>query len=277
MNLVEVIIVMGLGEVGKPLYEIIKASTTIFSVYGYDIKDSISPYKLDELPKNPDYLHIAYPYSEYFVEDTLKYVESLKPRRLVIHSTVIPQTTHTLYERTKIPVAYSPVRGKHPNIKRHLMFWSKWISSYPTEEVQSFAEHLLKIGFNVKIAENPETLELAKLFETTYRAIMIAAWQEIHRLSVRFHADLSKIAEFIAEGHEVLHDRPVFYPDYIGGHCLIPNTKLLATIDHNNTLFNFVLKSNEERLEELKDEKVKREVEALKKIAFRLIPSWYFE
>jgi hypothetical protein len=34
---------------------------------------------------------------------------------------------------------------------------------------------------------------------------------------------MSGIAEFIAEVREVLGEKPVFYPDYIGSHCLIPN------------------------------------------------------
>jgi hypothetical protein len=42
---------------------------------------------------------------------------------------------------------------------------------------------------------------------------------------------MSEIAKFIAKVHEVLGEKPVFYPDYIGGHCLIPNTKMLDSID----------------------------------------------
>lgn len=34
---------------------------------------------------------------------------------------------------------------------------------------------------------------------------------------------MSGIAEFIAEVHEVLGEKPVFYPDYIGGP--LPNTQ----------------------------------------------------
>jgi len=73
----------------------------------------------------------------------------------------------------------------------------------------------------------------------------------------KFNGELVEIAEFIAEVHEVLRDRSVLYPDYIGGHCLILNTRLLHPIDPN-TVWRFVLESNEKRLEELKDEKVKK-------------------
>ena len=271
----EAVIVIGLGEVGRSLYEILKASNA-YVVYGYDVRSDISPNKLEELPRNVDYLHIAYPYTERFFEYTMEYFKLLKPKKLIIHSTVLPGTTRAIHEKTEMPTAYSPVRGKHPNLKRHMMFWPKWVSAYPLEDVKVFADHLSKAGFKVEIARNPETLELAKLFETVYRAIMIASWQEIHRLALKYNAELAEIAEFIAEVHEVLRDRPVFYPDYIGGHCLVPNTRLLDSIDPN-TVWRFVLERNEKRLEELKDEKVKRDVEAVKRIFTRLFPAWYLE
>jgi len=271
----EMVIVIGLGEVGKPLYQILKASNT-FMVYGYDARSEISPNKLEELPGNADFLQIAYPYTEHFIEFTMRYVEQLRPKRIIIHSTVLPGTTRIIHEKTRLSIAYSPVRGKHPHLKRHMMFWPKWVSSYPLEDTEVFVEHLAKAGFKVKTARNPETLELAKLFETAYRAVMIATWQEIHRLSLKYNAELAGIAEFIAEVHEILHDRPVFYPDYIGGHCLIPNARLLDSIDPD-TIWRFVLESNEKRPRELEDENVKKDIVAVKKISVRSLPSWYFE
>jgi len=270
----ESVIVLGLGEVGRPLYEIIRSSG-LYRVCGYDIRKDVSPCEFKDLPDDPDYIHVTYPYSKDFVDNTLSYINMLRPKKIIIHSTVAPGTTRAIYEKTGVPTAYSPVRGKHPNLKRHMMFWPKWVSAYPSEKISLFADHLSKIGFVVKIAKNPETLELAKLFETAYRALMIAAWQEIHRLSRRYKADLTDIAEFIAEVHEVLKDRPVFYPDYIGGHCLIPNTEILDSIDPD-TIWRFILESNRRRLEEIKEEDIKKEIEELKKISSKLIPTWYF-
>jgi hypothetical protein len=94
---------------------------------------------------------------------------------------------------------------------------------------------------------------------------MITAWQEIHRVSRRFNAMLNEISEFIAEVHEVLGDRPILYPDYIGDQCLIPNTRLLNTIDPNNS-WKFILESYEKRLEELKNNAVRKEIDDLKNI-----------
>jgi len=49
------VIFIGLGEVGKTLYEILKASNT-YMVYEYDVRSEISPNKLEELPRNAQYL-----------------------------------------------------------------------------------------------------------------------------------------------------------------------------------------------------------------------------
>ena len=72
-----------------------------------------------------------------------------------------------------------------------------------------------------------------------------------------------KIAEFIGEVHEVLKDRPIYWPDVIGGHCLIPNTKLLLS-EYRSKLLEYILESNEKRIEELKNEELRKEVEKLK-------------
>jgi hypothetical protein len=69
---------------------------------------------------------------------------------------------------------------------------------------------------------------------------------------------------------------PYFYPGYIGGHCLIPNIRLLNTIDSNN-LWKFILESNEKRLEELKNNAVRKEIDDIKNITKRFTPNWYFE
>ena len=87
---------------------------------------------------------------------------------------------------------------------------------------------------------------------------------------------LNEISEFIAEVYEVLGDRPILYPSYIGSHCLIPNTRLLTTIDSNN-LWKFILESNEKRLEELKNNAVRKEIDDVKNITKRFTPNWYFE
>ena len=270
----EKILIIGLGEVGRPLYEIL--SEKFVDVYGYDSDRSKTIHELKAIPKPIEIMHIAYPYTGgEFIDSTINYIRSFNPRLVIIHSSIPPRTTRLIQSKTNSIIAYSPVRGKHPNLKEHLRFWTKWISAVNQAGIELAKRHLEEAGFKVKVAKDPESLELAKLWETIYRAAMIACWQEIHRISKDLGADIKVIAEFIQEVHEVLGDRPLYYPDVIGGHCLIPNTRILAEIVDSD-LLSFILKSNELRSEEIKDPKIAEEVEALKEIWKKLIPRSYY-
>ena len=270
------VLVVGLGEIGRPLYEIFSESRR-FNVYGYDIDPSKSINEYDELPKPVDFLHIAIPFSDKFIDIAINYAEEFRPRLIFIHSTIAPGTIRKINDEIKIPIAYTPVRGKHPKIRRHLLFWTKWVTVLPLSQLEEAVEHLRSVGFKVKSYMGPpESLELAKLWETIYRAVMIASWQEIHRIARRFGADIEAIAEFVGEVHEVLRDRPVYYPDYIGGHCLIPNTEILRSV-FPSKLFDFIIESNEKRREEIRRNDVREEIEKVKNVALRLTNVEYYE
>lgn len=266
--------VIGLGEVGRSLYEIV-LEAGCYEVYGLDVDPEKTIDRFQDAPKNIDYIHVCYPYSEDFISETLKYIGMYNPKSLIIHSTVPPGTSRTIYERSRVTIGYSPVRGRHPRLKDHLRFWSKWLSVIPSDQQSTMRKHLEKLGFKVRVCDDPETLELAKLFETVYRALMIAFWQEAHRITLKHGGDIGVIADFIGEVHEVLRDRPVYYPGHIGGHCLIPNTKILDSIEPN-PLWKFIIESNEKRMLELEEDRVREDVEKVKKIWLKLVPEWYF-
>ncbi len=272
------VLVVGLGEVGSAVYRLAEASG-VFELYGYDLDESRSVHRLDEIPSPLDYLHIAIPFSEpgSFLDAVRFYVERFRPRLVLVHSTVAPGTTRMLWRRLGVSVAYTPVRGKHPCIEEHLRFWPKWVAALPREALADAASHLEAMGLRVRRCEcDPESLELAKLWETVYRAAMIAAWQEVHRMALRFGADVGIVAEFVGEVHEVLRDRPVYYPGVIGGHCLIPNTRILRSL-YPSKLLDFILESNELRTREVLDPRVEEGVTAVQRVAEKLIVRDYFE
>jgi UDP-N-acetyl-D-mannosaminuronate dehydrogenase len=125
-------------------------------------------------------------------------------------------------------------------------------------------ENTEKLGLKVKILKSPSETELAKLFDTTYRAWMIACFQEMHRISRHFGADFDHVVEFLENTHRVRLDRPVMFPGVIGGHCIIPNVRLLQK-SYDSEFLRLILESNERLREEIKDESVKREIEKIKK------------
>lgn len=269
------VLVIGLGEVGRPLYEIL--SEKFSNVYGYDVDSNKTVNSLEGVKCPVGTLHIAYPFKDLnqFVDATLGYITMLNPSLVIIHSTVALGTTRAVQSRTSSKVAYSPVRGKHPLMKDHMAFWTKWVAAVNHDALNNAKEHLERAGFKVRASQEPESLELAKLWETVYRTIMIASWHEVHRIAMRFGADLDTVAEFVSEVHEVLKDRPIYYPDVIGGHCLIQNTEILFR-QTGSRLLELVLESNRKRAEEVMDEKVLEGIEKLKRIWLRYAPRSYY-
>jgi len=200
------------------------------------------------------------------VDTVAKYIEEHKPRLVVINSTVPPGTTMNVSEGCKYLVAHSPSRGVHKDaehMKWEMKRWTKYVGGANTAAAQAACGHFKKLGLKVKILKSCSETELAKLFETTYRAWMIACFQEMHRISRAFGADFDETIDFLEDTHRVRFDRPVMFPGVIGGHCLIPNTELLLEVCDSEFL-RLILESNEKRKQEIKDKGIQAEAQKVK-------------
>ena len=267
----EKVLVVGLGEVGLPLYELLMESER-FVVYGFDIDEE----KMREvgqsrsgLPSEVDVMHVCIPCfsRDEFVDVVVGYVERFKPKLVIINSTVPPGTTQKVHGRCDCHVAHSPVRGVHKSLehmKWELKRWTKYVGGADAEATEVSRKHFEKIGLRTKVLKSCAETELAKLFETTYRAWMIVCFQEMHRISRHFGADFDNVVDFLEDTHRVRFDRPVMFPDIIGGHCLIPNTELLLK-SYDSEFLRLILESNEKRKEEVKDESIKTEIDKVKR------------
>jgi len=266
-----VVLVVGLGEVGRPLLELLRESEK-FAVYGWDIdKKKMQGVQQGDLPKEVDVLHICYPCrdQETFVKTTVNNVRQFRPELTIINSTVPPGTTEKVYTISGGCMVHSPVRGMHKSregMKRYLLFLIKYIGGVDEESVRLARKHFEDLGLKTKVLNSPVETELAKLFETTYRAWMIACFQEMHRISRRFGADFDDVADFLEDDHRIRFDRPIHFPGVIGGHCLIPNIELLLK-SYDSKFLRLILESNDERKEEIRDKDVRREVERVRRRA----------
>jgi len=140
--------------------------------------------------------------------------------------------------------------------------WSKYVGGVDSKSTESTCRHFKKAGFRVKQLKSSKESEFAKLFETTYRAWMIACFQEMHRISRTFGADFNDLVDFLEDTHLIRLDRPIMFPGFIGGHCLIPNTELLLQ-SYDSEFLQLLLKSNQKRKVELKDKIVQKEVDEI--------------
>jgi UDP-N-acetyl-D-mannosaminuronate dehydrogenase len=269
------VLIVGLGEVGNTLFNLFRESGR-FEVYGFDLdrKRMREITGTSELPKTVGVMHVCYPCTrqETFVQTTSDYIRKIEPKLTIIESTVPPGTTQKIYEITRLPLVDSPIRGMHESLetmKRDILFWSKYVGGTTKESAKTARKHFEKLGLKVKILRSPMETELAKLFETTYRAWMIACFQEMHRISKHFRADFNEVVDMLEDIHRARLNKPIHYPDVIGGHCLIPNTELLLTA-YDSKFLRLILKSNEKRKKEIGDKAVRVDIEKVKRRADNL-------
>ena len=229
----EIVIVIGLGEIGKPLFEVIKEK---YETYGIDKKEK-------EVEGPCDIMHICYPYEiDDFIQTTINYIEKYQPNLTVINSTILPGTTRQIYNSTEKLIVHSPIRGKHRKMKEELLHYTKYIGGVTKEASTLTAKHFNTLGMKTKVLDSPETTELAKLSATTYFGLLIAWAQEVERYCEQLSIDYDQVVSFYKE---IGYLPPVkYFPGEIGGHCIMPNIKILQRIFESDIL-NTIQNSNE--------------------------------
>ena len=264
--------VLGLGEIGTALFSVLKDEEGRFHVYGLDLeKSKMQALNQDEtkLPARIDTMHVCLPCKkpDAFVDTVSSYTERFNPNLVIINSTVPPGTTMKVQQRCRCLVAHSPVRGVHKNpehMKWEIRRWRKYVGGANSKATEAARKHFEKAHLRVKALNSCNETELAKLFETTYRAWMIACFQEMHRITRNIGADFDDVVDFLEDTHRIRLDRPLMYPGFIGGHCLMPNIELLMQ-SYDSEFLRLVIKSNEKRKIEIKDKTVQREADKIAK------------
>ena len=229
----QTIVIVGLGEVGKPLFEIIK---TQHEVFGVDI-DLVAPVK------RCDVMHICFPFRDgKFVAQVGEYIGRYQPALTIVNSTVAPGTSRRIAEESGASVVNSPVRGKHARMREEMLHYTKFIGALDAESGARAAQHFESVGIKAKNLASPEATEIAKLTETTYFGVMIAWAQEVERFCKALGVDYDEVVSFY---EEIKFFPPVKYtPGVIGGHCVMPNIDILLRTFPSG-LLQAIVRSNE--------------------------------
>ena len=210
------VVVVGLGEVGKPLYDLLSGC---YDAVGVDI----GPVKV---PGHVDVMHVCFPFQiSDFIGETARYIERFRPALTIIDSTVAIGTTRAIAARTGAAIVNSPVRGKHARMLAELRKYTKFVGAMSVASGKQAAAHFEHAGLKTKVLSSPEATELAKLTETTYFGVLIAWAQEVER-----YCDLTGAAydEVVSIYDEIAYLPQVrFFPGVIGGHCVMPNIRIL--------------------------------------------------
>lgn len=209
-------LIIGLGEVGMALVKVFKA-------------DGEDKFKDIEAPeKQYNFLHIAFPYSETFIEDVKAYQEKYNPKYTIIHSTV------PIGISKKCNACHSPVRGVHPHLADSILTFKKFVGG---EDCFEIASEFKKYRINCLCVRDSRQTEALKLWETTQYGNFILLNKEIHEFCCKndldFHIIYTLANETYNEGYtkmfrpEVMRPYLKYMEGKIGGHCVRNNAYLL--------------------------------------------------
>jgi hypothetical protein len=226
--------VIGLGETGGPLFEILQEHYGN-DVEGYDIKTTPL---IKILPHDIEVLNITIPYSDKFLDIINVYQDLFNPSLVIVHSTVPIGTTR------QIPNAvHSPILGRHDRMKEDLKTFKKWIGGEKVEEARNY---LQRAGFYCECVSTSEETEALKLMCLAKYGMSIAFAQYCKDIADIYKFPYDDVARWDVNynvGVDEWLQRPILQPPNgpIKGHCVIPNTKILNQ-QHPNPILQEVLK-----------------------------------
>ncbi|TAM82213.1 MAG: hypothetical protein EPN47_09725 [Acidobacteria bacterium] len=226
------VVVVGMGEVGRPLSRILSRS---FECANIDILPV-------DIEKPCSILHICYPFQiPDFVKTTADYISKYQPSLAIINSTVAPGTTRKVQEAVgDQQLAYSPVRGKHVRMEADMLRYKKFVGACRRDALEMALDHFAQAGFKTAPFCTPELAEISKLLETTYLGILIGWAQDVERIASGYGGTFEDVNAFVEE----IDFLPSWtFPGVIGGHCVMPNIAILRSLLESDFL-DAVVKSN---------------------------------
>jgi hypothetical protein len=235
--------ILGYGEIGKSIHRVYDLSKSKWEVAYKDLK-------LFSGCQQCDVLNVTIPYSEEFVDIVCNEIKESKCSWCIIHSTVAPGTTAKIQEQFEfqcpsVNVIHSPIIGVHPNLTIGILTFPKWIGyqGRNTElELSYIIDHFKRMGItNLRFASPCEATEVFKLLDTTYYGMCLTfnaeAEEWLNKISENSKVPLYPVwVEYLKcynHGYEILGMGNVVRPYFnklsmpIGGHCVVPNTKIL--------------------------------------------------
>lgn len=241
--------ILGVGEVGSSILPLVSAKHNAL-IRDID-KDTIGESKLDVL-------HVAIPYSDKFEKIVISNIKRNDPDLTIIESTLPMGIAENIYKAIKKPLVHSPVRGFHTTMVKDLKKFVKFIGPADKISGKKAKDYYRSIGVNAQILNSTRETEMGKLLDTTYYAVCIAWHQEMERFCRKFNVDFDQAVTMFNktynEGYKKTKPhviRPVLTPGFIGGHCLMPNIKLLKK-NFKSDFLKVIEQSNLKKQKEIK-------------------------
>lgn len=215
-------LLIGAGEVGQAIGEVLNIPK--------DFRHDPAAGLCAEFIPEYEFAHVAIPYTAKFEDSVRRYQNLFKIRTTVIHSTVPVGTCD------RLGAVHSPIRGVHPRLAESMRLFIKHFAGRGAIKA---AEEFIAAGVPTTIVSTTSArdTEAMKLWETAQYGLFIALEKEIYRWCEEHGVDFDLVYresnETYNAGYEALgmHNvrRPILkhVPGPIGGHCVVPNARLM--------------------------------------------------
>jgi UDP-N-acetyl-D-mannosaminuronate dehydrogenase len=215
-------VVVGYGEVGSSLGKVLGKHLYYDEELGTNIVDGMA---VDP----PVIIHICIPY----LGDGLDFKKSVRIWQgssdlVICHSSVPVGTCDSL------GVVHSPICGVHPHLTKGIRTFVKYFGG---KHAQKAANIFKKLGLKTRVYKEARITEAMKLWSTTQYGKMIMLEKEIYEWCQKNHLPFEEVYtrsnKEYNEGYvklgmpQVVRPYLKHVPGKIGGHCILPNLKLL--------------------------------------------------
>jgi len=212
------IVLVGFGEVGVGVYQWLKHQ------YAIQIHDPDKGYLADG---NYQLMLVAIPYNDNFVNIVKEYQNKFQPEHTIVFSSVAVGTC------SQLQAIHSPVEGKHPNLDGYLKKGTRFIGGDKDDFAYQFFEPVVSGIIALPKAEHTEFL---KLRSTTLYGLNIEFARYTAKIAEELGLHYTWVKEYDNDYNKTYED--LGFPEYkryiltppegkIGGHCVIPNAKIL--------------------------------------------------
>lgn len=214
-------LIVGRGEVGSALLEVIPDAES------YDLVDG---------PYNPaskrqfQRVHIAVPWSDGFHAVVGAYRNVQPDALIIVYSTVPIGTCESL------GVVHSPIVGPHPRLAEAIRFTNRWYGTSDSGQAMAFFKFWMGLGIGTLWLRSANHTEFLKLRSTARYGINLAFAEYEHRVAEDLYIEDFTLRYWDRDYNELYEkmgiDGAKRYvltdpKGTIGGHCVVPNAKLL--------------------------------------------------
>ncbi len=217
--------ILGYGEVGRAIAKFYGSANSP--------QAKIKDLNRDDGLEGVEILNICIPWSENFIKIVKEEIKKIKPKLIIINSTVAPGTT----KKIGGIIVHSPIRGIHPNLYQGIKTFVKYIGTDNKKAGELAKKHLEGLGIKTKIFMPSVITELGKLLDTSYYGVCVAWHGEMKKICDKFDVDFDQVVtdfnKTYNDGYTKLEKknvvRPILYAPKggIGGHCIVPNAEIL--------------------------------------------------